>query len=160
MKPCPLVLLFAALAVAACTPEPQAPAGVISRETFVAANVAVRLVADTLPQAARDSALKKAGATDRQLRAWVAAYARDPEFLARTREQIAFKVDRVGGARPVPPGAEPPAPVAAGGPQPIDPPMHDTLVLRRDDSLRYRRPPRLPRRRGDEGVSQKEVRVQ
>lgn len=157
-----LFVLFAALALAACTREPELPAGVISREKFVAANVAVRLVSDTAPQARRDSALRKAGVTDRQLRAWVTAHARDPEFLAKTWEEIAFKVDSMGGAQPLPPGAGPPPPMAAGGPppRPIELPMHDSLVLRRDDSLRYRRPPRLPRRRGDEGVSQKDVRVQ
>lgn len=157
-----LQILLAGLALAACTREPEMPAGVISREKFVAANVAVRLVSDTAPQALRDSALKKAGVSDRQLRAWVAAHARDPEFLAETWEQIAFKVDSMGGGQPLPPGAGPPPPMAAGAPppRPTELPMHDSLVLRRDDSLRYRRPPRLPRRRGDEGVSQKDVRVQ
>jgi hypothetical protein len=161
-----LSLLAAALALAACKPDkPQAPAGVISRDKFVAANVAVRLVSDTAPQALRDSALKKAGVTDRQLRAWVTAHSRDPEFLAKTWEQIAFKVDSMGGAQPVPPGAVPMPPMAAGGrPAPIE--LPDSLVLRRDDSLRFRRPPgrrdppRLPRRRDDEGVNQAPIRVQ
>ena len=95
-------------------------------------------------------------------------YSRQPETLAKTWEEIAFKVDSIGGGRPLPPGAGPTPPMAAGGPPPppIELPMPDSLVLRRDDSLRFRNapgrrnPPRLPRRRGDEGVSQQEVRVQ
>lgn len=160
MKHRTLLVPLAALALAACTEKkPETPAGVISREKFVAANVAVRLLPDTAQQAARDATLKKAGVSDRQLRAWVTAYSRQPETLAKTWEEIAFKVDSIGGGRPLPGGPTPP--MAAGGPPaPIELPMPDSLVLRRDDSLRYRRPPRLPRRRGDEGVSQKEVRVQ
>ena len=163
MKHRTLPVLLAALALAACTRTPEPPAGVISREKFVAANVAVRLLPDTVPQAARDAALKKTGVSDRQLRAWVTAYSRQPETLAKTWEEIAFKVDSISGGRPLPPGAGPVPPMAAGGPPPIELPMPDSLVLRRDDSLRYRtrrNPPRLPRRRGDEGVSQKDVRVQ
>jgi hypothetical protein len=160
-----LPVLFAALSLAACTQKPETPTGVISREKFVAANVAVRLLPDTAQQAARDAALKKAGVSDRQLRAWVTAYSRQPETLAKTWEEIAFKVDSIGGGRPLPSGGGPTPPMAAGGPPPpIELPMPDSLVLRRDDSLRYRtrnrNPPRLPRRRGDEGVSQQEVRVQ
>jgi hypothetical protein len=158
-----LLVLVAALSLAACTTEPEPPAGVISREKFVAANVAVRLLPDTAQQAARDATLKKAGVSDRQLRAWVTVYSREPETLAKTWEEIAFKVDSIGGGRPLPSGGGPTPPMAAGGPPPpIEMPMPDSLVLRRDDSLRYRtrNPPRLPRRRGDEGVSQQEVRVQ
>lgn len=136
-----LLIPFAALLLAACKPEPEVPAGVISRDRFVAANVAVRSLPDTVPQARRDSALKKAGVTDRQLRAWVTAYSRQPETLSEVWEEIAFKVDSIGGTQPFPgggppPQAGPPPPAGVGTPLPVPPPV-------RDDSGRV-----IPRRRG------------
>jgi hypothetical protein len=160
VKPRTLAILLAVLSAAACSPGPQPPAGVISREKFVAANVAVRLIPDSLPQAARDTALKKTGVSDRQLRAWVTAYSREPETLAKTWEEIAFKVDSVGGARPLPPGGGPTPPMAAGGPPPpIE--LPDSLVLRRDDSLRYRRRPPPPiHRPGEQALPRQDLHVQ
>jgi hypothetical protein len=111
-----LPLLLATLLAAGCEPEPSAPAGVISREKFVAANVAVRTLPDTVSQARRDAALKKVGVTDRQLRAWVTAYSREPETLSKTWEEIAFKVDSVSGTQPILGGMHSPTP---GGPPPI-----------------------------------------
>jgi hypothetical protein len=155
-----LLVTLAALSLAACTQEPEPPAGVIPREKFVAANVALRLLPDSAQQAARDAALKKAGVTDRQLRAWVTAYSRQPETLADTWEQIAFKVDSVSGAPPMPPGGPTP-PMAGAHPPPIELPMPESLVLRRDDSLRYRRRPAPPpRRRDEEPLKGRSVRVQ
>lgn len=116
-----LLLLGTLAAAGACKPAPKAPAGVISREKFVAANVAVRVLPDTVPQARRDAELKKVGVTDRQLRAWVTVYSREPETLSKAWEDIAFKVDSVGGARPVPHGGPPPPPAAAGSPPPPRP---------------------------------------
>lgn len=161
MKPRTLLVLLAALALAACRQEPQAPSGVIPPDRFVAANVAVRLLPETATQAEREAALKKAGVTDRQLRAWVTAYSRQPETLARTWETIAFRVDSIAGNRPLPqggpppgagvpagavpppPGMVPPQPPGAMGPVPVPLPMNEDSVLRRDDSLRFRsRPPR------------------
>jgi hypothetical protein len=103
-----LLVLLAAMALAACKRTPAAPAGVISRDKFVAANVAVRTLPDSAPQAQRDAALKKTGVTDRQLRAWVTAYSRRPEALAEAWEEIAFKVDSIGGAASVQAGGPPP----------------------------------------------------
>jgi hypothetical protein len=121
--------LAALLAAAACTPEPAVPAGTISREKFVAANVAVRTLPDTVSQARRDAALKKVGVTDRQLRTWVTVHARQPETLSKAWEDIAFKVDSIGGTqpmiggaeRPVPPGGPVPPPSVAGSPPPPRP---------------------------------------
>lgn len=155
MKPRTLLVPLAALALAACSQEPKPPAGVIPRDRFVAANVAVRLLPETATQAERDAALKKAGVTDRQLRAFVTAYARRPEALAQTWEQIAFRVDSIAGGRPlpggippagagVPPGTVPPPP-AAVAPAPVQLPVNEDSLLRRDDSLRFRRPPPRPR---------------
>ncbi|HEX6040078.1 hypothetical protein [Longimicrobium sp.] len=165
MKPRTLLVSLAALALAACKQTPETPAGVIPRDRFVAANVAVRLLPETATQAEREAALKKAGVTDRQMRAFVIAYARQPETLAQTWEQIAFRVDSVAGSRPlpggtpppgagVPPGAVPPGagvppgavpPPPAAGPIPVQLPINEDSVLRRDDSLRFRRPRPRPR---------------
>lgn len=124
-----LLVLPALLAAAACTPEPEVPAGVISRDKFVAANVAVRSLPDTVSQARRDAALKKVGVTDRQLRTWVTVHARQPETLSKAWEDIAYKVDSVsgtqpmigGGAHPVPPGGPVPPPAVVGSPPPPRP---------------------------------------
>lgn len=120
--------LLAVLALAACKREPQTPAGVISREKFIAANVAVRTLPDSAPQTRRDAALRKVRVTDKQLRAWVTVHSRDPEMLAKAWEEIAFKVDSIGGASPVAqtPGGITAPPVAAGTPFP--PPRGDSVV--------------------------------
>lgn len=109
--------LAALLAAAACTPEPEVAAGVISRDKFVAANVAVRVLPDTVSQARRDSALKKVGVTDRQLRTWVTVYSRQPETLSKAWEDIAYKVDSIGGIQPMLGGVGQPVP--PGGPPPV-----------------------------------------
>ena len=124
-----LVVLPALLAAAACTPEPEVPAGVISRDKFVAANVAVRTLPDTVSQARRDAELRKVGVTDRQLRTWVTVYSRQPETLSKAWEDIAYKVDSIGGTQPmlgggtqpVPPGAPVPPPAVVGSPPPPRP---------------------------------------
>lgn len=128
------LLLAAALLLAACGGKSDASGGGIPRERFVAANVAVRALPDSATPAERKAALKKAGVTERQLRAWVNLHARDPETLAKTWEEIAFKVDSVAGGPP-------PPPPSAGGPPPgaIPPPpmlKADTAVMRaRRDSI-------------------------
>lgn len=164
MKPRTLLVPLAALSLAACKPSAKAPAGVISPDRFVEANVAVRLLPDSATQAERDAALRKAGVTDLQLRAWVTAYARRPETLAQTWERIAFRVDSVAGARPTPGGSPPPGAgvpegavptPAAAGPIPV-PRVNEDSILRRDDSLRFRRP--RPRPRPDPGGRMEDVR--
>ena len=97
-----LAAVAAALALAACQREPQAPTGVIPRDRFVAANVAVRSLADSATAQERRAALRKTGVTERQLRAWVNAHVRDPETLSKAWEEIAFRVDSISGARPFP----------------------------------------------------------
>jgi hypothetical protein len=142
----------AVLLLAGCSREPEAPAGVISREKFIAANVALRSLPDTAPQARRDAALKQARVTDRQLREWVIAYSRRPEEMAKAWEEIAFKTDSIGGARPMPGGGPPPPPVLGGVPVDLPPgidtvgrmgrpAIHDSLRARR------RRPMPMPRER-------------
>ena len=135
-----LVPLLAALVLAACEQKPTQPAGVISRERFVAANVAVRALPDTAQPAARAAALKKAGVTERQLRMWVAAHARNAETLSKTWEEIAFKVDSIGGAMPAPVAGEVPPgspPAVATAPRPVPDARRDSLpgVAPNRDSL-------------------------
>ena len=115
----PLFLLVL-VAVAGCSRSPQAPSGVIPREKFVAANVALRILPDSAPKAEREATLKKQGMTERQLLTWVAAQAREPQTLAETWQRIAFQVDSLLEARPVPgvPGGEGPATVELAPPPP------------------------------------------
>jgi hypothetical protein len=141
-----LLVPLVALALAACKRTPEAPTGVISREKFVAANVAVRTLPDTVPQARRDAALKKVGVTDKQLRAWVTAYSREPEALAKAWEEIAFKVDSIGGAAPIQPGGPPPPPSVMDLPRPRPDFRGDSM---REPPRRRRPPPPPVQRPGD-----------
>lgn len=161
-----LVPFAALLLLAACKPEPKVPAGVISRDKFVAANIAVRTLPESAAQAQREAALKKAGVTDRQLRAWVTAHARQPETLSKAWEEIAFKVDSIGGGIPLPnggvpqpgpePAQQPPPPPAGAAPPPPPPPAVGTpqppiLTLDTAGGRPLRRPRRLevpPEERG------------
>ncbi|HEX6368964.1 MAG TPA: hypothetical protein VF006_08525 [Longimicrobium sp.] len=104
------LVLAAALSLAACGGDEQ-PSGVIAREKFVAANVAVRSLPDGATAAERAAVLRKHGVTDRQLKAWVNGHARNPETLAKAWEEIAFKLDSAGNPSmpPVPrPSSTPP----------------------------------------------------
>jgi hypothetical protein len=89
---------------------------VIPREKFVRANVAVRSLGDDAPASRRAEVLRRHGVTERQLKAWVRAQSSDPETLAKAWEEIAFKLDSVGGLAPG--GVRPPG---AGGPPPPSP---------------------------------------
>lgn len=108
-----LLVPAAALALGACGGKAES-AGGIPREKFVAANVAVRTLPDDATPEQRAAALRKHGVTDKQLKAWVNGNARQPRELAKAWEEIAFKVDSLGGAAmhtPVTPtpGAPPPS---------------------------------------------------
>jgi hypothetical protein len=111
------LLLAAALFLAACGKDKE-PAGVIPRDKFVAANVALRSLPDGATPAQKAAALRKHGVTDRQLRAWVNGHASDPEGLAEAWEQIAVRLDSLSNptshvppapARPAPGSKVPPA---------------------------------------------------
>ncbi|HEX2081833.1 MAG TPA: hypothetical protein VHG08_29275 [Longimicrobium sp.] len=112
------------LSLAACGGDDE-PAGVISREKFVRANVAVRSLGDDAPAERRAEVLRRHGVTERQMKAWVRAQSRDPETLARAWEEIAFKLDSIGGLPPGgvrPPSAGGTLPPSAGGTPPPPPP--------------------------------------
>lgn len=131
-------LLLSALALAACGKD-EAPSGVIPREKFVAANVAVRSLPSDATVEQRTAALRKHGVTDRQLKAWVTVQARQPEVLAKAWEEIAFKLDSMGGA--VPPTPVTPVPDAA---VPAPPPARPAPLQGRPDSVRTTPPSRRP----------------
>jgi hypothetical protein len=83
-----------ALVLAGCGGEREA-AGAIPRARFVAANVALRTVPDSVGNAAalRQEALRKHRVNEKQLKGFVAAHGRDPEFMAAVWREIAQKVD-------------------------------------------------------------------
>ncbi|HEY0014984.1 MAG TPA: hypothetical protein VGC13_01655 [Longimicrobium sp.] len=122
-------VLPAALLLSACGGDEQ-PAGVISRDKFIAANVAVRTLPDDATPERRQEALRKHGVTDRQLKAWVTVNARDPEVLAKAWEQIAFKLDSLGGVQSTPIPASP-VPGSA-----VPPPVRRPPLKGRPDSVR------------------------
>ncbi len=137
-------VLALALALAGCGGEREAAAA-IPRARFVAANVALRSIPDSAADAAalREAALKKHRVNEKQLKDFVDAHNRDPEYIAGVWREIAQKVDsayertlaaRDGGERPAPspdpsgvpgapgtPGASG-APGVVGQPQTLEPP--------------------------------------
>jgi hypothetical protein len=114
-----LLLPLLALAAAACGGD-KGPAGVIPREKFVAANVALRSLPDSATPQQRTATLRKHGVTERQLKAWVNGHTGEPQEMAKVWEEIAFKLDSIGGA-PVP---------AIGRPDPRVPPSRLPHELR------------------------------
>jgi hypothetical protein len=119
------LFLAATFALAACGGDEQ-PAGVIPRDKFVAANVAVRSLPDGATPQEKAAALRKLGVTDVQLKAWVNGHIRDPETLAQAWEQIAFKLDSLS----TPMAHVPPPPVAQGAhvPPPRPKEMADSVT--------------------------------
>ncbi|HZG43643.1 MAG TPA: hypothetical protein VEY93_11810, partial [Longimicrobium sp.] len=108
--------------LAACGGD-EKPSGVMAREKFVAANVAVRTLPANATDADRAAALKKQRVTEKQMKAWVNAHARDAETLSLTWEEIAKKVDSLTTQRPGPPPGAPDAvaPPSVGGPPRVSP---------------------------------------
>ena len=114
-----LLLSLPALAAAACGGD-TGPAGVIAREKFVAANVALRSLPDSATPETRVATLRKHGLTERQLKAWINGHTGEPQEMAKVWEEIAFKLDSLGGA-PVP---------AIGRPDPRVPPSRPQTETR------------------------------
>jgi hypothetical protein len=126
---------FLALALAACGGD-EKPSGVMAREKFVAANVAVRTLPTNATDADRAAALKKQRVTEKQMKAWVNAHARDAETLSLAWEEIAKKVDSLTNQPVVPPGSPGDGPPPSlGGPPTIAPQSVPPGVRPRKDSL-------------------------
>lgn len=107
------------LLVSAAACSGSGPADTLPRERFVAANVALRAIPDTATGAdsLRAAALKEAGVTAPQLRAWVRGHRRDSELLADVWREIADSLQKrdsvalavAAAAAPLPvDGSEPP----------------------------------------------------
>jgi hypothetical protein len=124
-----IALCCAAFSLTACGRGGGEPSNVIPREKFVRANVAVRSLPDGAPASQRAEVLRRHGVTERQMKAWVRAQSsRDPETLAKAWEEIAFKLDSLGGVPPggvLPPSAGGTPPPPAGGPVPAPRPTVD-----------------------------------
>jgi hypothetical protein len=131
-----LLTVFLAFSLAACGGG-EKPSGVMAREKFVAANVALRTLPANATDADRAAALKKQRVTDKQMKAWVNAHARDAETLSITWEEIAKKVDSLTTPPPVaPPGAAGDGPPPSLGGPPTTPPQPVPPGVRpRKDSL-------------------------
>lgn len=125
---CAALVLPAALALAACGGD-GSPAGVIPREKFVAANVAVRSLPDSATPQARAAVLRKQGVTEAQLKAWVNGHAREPEVLAKAWEEIAFKLDSAANPGSGPPPTPTPPPPGGRVPPPRPVGMGDSVQI-------------------------------
>jgi hypothetical protein len=114
----PLLLL----ALAACERE----ADTISRDRFVAANVALRTLPGDVSDSARAAVLARYRVDADDLAAWVEANARRPDVLAEAWKAVAHRVDSLAVLRDTPPGMEgpdgmidePPPPDPASAPPP------------------------------------------
>lgn len=130
-----LLIAVLALTAAACGRD-ETPAGVIPRERFIAANVALRSLPDSATPEQRTAALRKHGVTERQLKAWINGHVRQPETLAKAYEEIAFKLDSLGGS--------PPSVPSIGGPAPQVPPARPRPAAVNLDTTGVRLPPPPP----------------
>lgn len=114
------VAAAALLALAACDAGGGAAEGGISRRKFLAANVALRSVPDTVAGAERFRAdsLKRHRVTEKELSAFVSAHLDDPEYMAVLWKEIADSLDRRWDAemarRPPPPHPNEPPPPPPG----------------------------------------------
>jgi hypothetical protein len=110
VDPRPLLLLCLLLAAAGCRGTPGADG--ISRERFVAANVALRTLPGDATDEQRAAVLARYRVTPDDLRAWVHANGDRPEALAAAWQQVAGRLDSLAevGARTGEPGERPPPP--------------------------------------------------
>jgi hypothetical protein len=154
-----IALAAASIALAACSGGEES--GVITREQFVRANVALRAVNDTARDAdsLRTRALRAEKVTPAQLRAWLQAHLNDPVLLAETWTEISRRADASDPSRhaakpdsvgptlthgPPPPEIQPaptPAPVApppppANAPQEVRPRVEKPEPARPDTTER------------------------
>ncbi|HKP74784.1 MAG TPA: hypothetical protein VJT67_04540 [Longimicrobiaceae bacterium] len=91
-----LALLAAALVAAASGCRPKQAAGAIPRDRFVQANVDMRAVPDTVAGAdsLRKAALRKHHVTEADLRRFVDAHARNPEYLSGVWREVSDSLQR------------------------------------------------------------------
>jgi hypothetical protein len=128
--------------------QQQASGATIPRQRFVLANVDVRSIPDTVANgdSLRKAALKKRHVTEADLRRFVDAHARSPEYLATVWREVADSVQkryertfpaRADSSRPgdAIPGMETPQPMVPGGPPravvPSGPPGSLPAVVRK-----------------------------
>jgi len=138
--------------------QQQASGATIPRQRFVLANVDVRSIPDTVANgdSLRKAALKKHHVTEADLRRFVDAHVRSPEYLATVWREVADSVQkryersfpsRPDGSRPgdVVPGMEtPPTGVPGGPPQavvPAGPPGSLPVVVRKPPPPPHQPPP-------------------
>jgi hypothetical protein len=99
------LLVPALLLVAACSGDRGG--GDISRERFVAANVALRTLPSSATEAERQAVLERYGVDADDLRRWVDRHADRPERIAEAWREISTKLDSLSELRPEPePGVE------------------------------------------------------
>lgn len=138
---------LAALLVAstACRTEPAA--GALSREKFVAANLALRSIPDSTDQAdsLRQAVLRKHRVGRPELRGFVAAHSNDPELMASVWKEIADSLE-ARTKRQMEAEAKWKPGEADVGPPP--PPIERTLPL----PLGEVPPAKLPPKGGEEGL--------
>lgn len=100
MKALSRCVAAAAIFLAAACGGGREARGGISRETFVAANVALRTLPAGAPAERRRQVLKTHRVTDKQLKAWVTAHGRDPKALGAAWDEIAARLDSIANVRP------------------------------------------------------------
>jgi hypothetical protein len=112
----PLVLL------AAC----RGRADVVSRERFIAANVALRTLADDATPEQRDSVLARYRVDADDLRRWLDHHEGRPEVLSAAWHAVAERLDSLAAVRPMPlerdTAGEAPRPDPPDDPPPSTPP--------------------------------------
>lgn len=139
-----LVPALLLVALAACRGERET----ISRDRFVAANVALRTLPEDAPDSARAAVLARYRVDAGDLRAWVEANRDEPEVLAAAWKRVAERVDSLAIARDTPPlegmvegVVDAPPPPDAHGPPPTGEEKHPLELREIADELGIPRPP-------------------
>ena len=104
-----IAICLAGLITLGCERIPERPGATISRERFVAVNVALRTADGVAAQ--RAQILKQHGVTEQQLRAFVRAYSRDTTLVGAWEEiakRIEARDEKADGAAPAPTPREAP----------------------------------------------------
>lgn len=122
------------------------PGDRISRERFVAANVALRTLPEDAGEEQRAAVLERYRVSSEDLHRWVEDHADEPGVLAAAWQEVAARLDSLADSRPEP-FADSPDTLAIGPPPP-PPGVHEEPAERVPDFAEEMAVPRPPQPAG------------
>ena len=138
------LLLLLLLAATGC--RGTEPGDRISRERFVAANVALRTLPEDAAEEQRAAVLERYRVSSEDLHRWVEHHADEPAVLAAAWQEVAARLDSLADPRPEPFADSPDS--LAIGPPPPPPGVHEEPEKRVPDFAEEMGVPRPPQPTG------------